>query len=263
MIHNQASRLATGLVNNKIIESESHDIYTYGFELIISAMVNILLMALISIAFFCYYDWVLFLAAFIPLRTTAGGYHASSHLKCIIIGTLFFTILLVITQLQVNWIVAIPAIVIISLILILVFSPVEAKNKNGLGEFTIENVTAGNYVLVIKRPGYLRRCMNVTISINSPGTVELAPPNTDPTDDEIFKLWYGDADDSYKVDNDDLALVLEQMGLGITASSTLYKPGCDFDASGAADTDDIDLIFENWAKYISQYAGGENVDYFS
>jgi accessory gene regulator B len=128
-IHNQASRLATGLVNNKIIEDMSHDVYTYGFELIISATVNILLIAIVSIVFKRYYDWLLFLAAFIPLRTTAGGYHASSHIRCIIVGTITFTVLLAISRMQINWTILILAIAVMSFLIILVFSPVEAPNK--------------------------------------------------------------------------------------------------------------------------------------
>lgn len=129
IIHKLALWFASYLVKNKLIEKASQDVYTYGFELILSATTNILLMALISIAFCCYYDWVLFLAAFIPLRTTAGGYHASSHLRCIMVGTIVYTILLLITQLHVNWAGTAVAIVFISFLLILVLSPVEVQNK--------------------------------------------------------------------------------------------------------------------------------------
>lgn len=129
MIHNQASRLASRLVNNKIIESTSHDVYTYGFELILSGAVNILLMAIVSIAFRRYYDWILFLVAFILLRTTAGGYHAKSHIGCIMVGTIAFALLLAASRLQINWTIFILVTSIISLVLILIFSPVEAHNK--------------------------------------------------------------------------------------------------------------------------------------
>lgn len=134
MIHNWASRLATGLVNSRIIEETSHDVYTYGFELIISAAVNIFLMALVSISFHRYYDWLLFLAAFVPLRTTAGGYHASSHIKCIMVGTIAFTVLLAVSRILIDWTSAILAIAVMSFILILIFSPVEARNKKLVDE---------------------------------------------------------------------------------------------------------------------------------
>ncbi|MCL2153798.1 MAG: accessory gene regulator B family protein [Oscillospiraceae bacterium] len=129
MIHNQASRLATGLINKRIIDENTHEVYTYGIELIISAFINILLMVIISTIFQQYYDWLLFLAAFIPIRSIAGGYHAGSHLNCIVVGTICFTILLLVCRLKINWEIVILTIAILSFSLILSFSPVEAHNK--------------------------------------------------------------------------------------------------------------------------------------
>jgi len=129
MIHNQAAKFATGLVNKRIIEEKSHDVYTYGFEVVISALINALLMAIISIGFRRYYDWLLFLVAFIPLRRTAGGYHANSHFTCIMVGTVVFTTLLAISRVQLDWSIIIPLITVMSFLVILLFSPVEAHNK--------------------------------------------------------------------------------------------------------------------------------------
>ena len=129
MIHQRAGRIASGLVKRKVIDEKQHEVYTYGFELIVSALINILLMAIISIAFRRYYDWLLFLAAFVPLRMTAGGYHAGSHMKCIIVGTVGFTALLALCRFWGDWIIAILLIAALSFLLILSFSPVEAHNK--------------------------------------------------------------------------------------------------------------------------------------
>ena len=129
MIHNRASRMATRLVNNKIIDGSSHDVYTYGFELMLSGLANVVLIVMVSFAFHRYYDWVLFLSAFIPLRTTAGGYHASTHFRCIITGTTIFAILLLTCQLRIDWTRVILTVSTISFILVLSFSPVEVSNK--------------------------------------------------------------------------------------------------------------------------------------
>jgi accessory gene regulator B len=128
-IKKQATKLSNGLVNINVIERESHAIYVYGFELLISAAVNILLMAIISIVFRNYFGWVLFLISFISLRTTAGGYHASSHAKCIIITTTGFTALLLLSRINIDWTNIIIFTAVISFILILLMSPVEADNK--------------------------------------------------------------------------------------------------------------------------------------
>jgi len=128
-IKKQATKLSNRLVNINVIERESHAIYVYGFELLISAAVNVLLMAIISIAFRNYFGWVLFLISFISLRTTAGGYHASSHAKCIIITTTGFTTFLLLTRINIDWTNIIIFTAVISFILILLMSPVEADNK--------------------------------------------------------------------------------------------------------------------------------------
>ena len=129
MIKKQALKLSLGLANNNVIAKDSQAVYTYGFELLISAFINILLMIIISIAFRNCYAWILFLASFIPLRTTAGGYHANSHAKCILVTAMSFTILLLFSRLSLDWTTIVLSTAIISLLLILLLSPVEAKNK--------------------------------------------------------------------------------------------------------------------------------------
>lgn len=129
MIHNCAEKIAADLINRKVVDDTSREVYAYGFELLISGIVNVLLAACISIAFRRYFDWFLFFAAFIPLRTTAGGYHASTHMMCIIVGTTTFAVLFAICRIQISWTSTILVISIMSFLLLIVFSPVEAHNK--------------------------------------------------------------------------------------------------------------------------------------
>jgi accessory gene regulator B len=129
MIHEQASKLTAMMVSRNIITDELREVYTYGLELIVSALINILLIAIISIFLQRYYDWLLFLCAFIPLRMFAGGYHANSHFKCIIVGSIGFLLFLAISRLQINWTIIILVTAVLSLLAILLFSPTEAHNK--------------------------------------------------------------------------------------------------------------------------------------
>jgi len=149
MIHEQASRLTSWLVSKKIIEEKVLEVYAYGFELIVSGLINILLMAITSVLFGRYYDWLLFLAAFIPLRMTAGGYHASSHFKCISVGTVGFSVLLAVSSLPTDWTIFILVIATLSFLLILLFSPVEARNKKLKEEHCKNNRVASIYVGVV------------------------------------------------------------------------------------------------------------------
>ena len=131
MIKKAAAGYTGWLCANGIVAPEKNKIYAYGMELVLSGLVNILSVLLISILLFHPVDGPLFLATFIPLRTTAGGYHANSHLSCnlVFLGTFivleglgywlqeYCTVHLYLT------------IAVISLVTLLLLSPSEAKNK--------------------------------------------------------------------------------------------------------------------------------------
>ena len=79
----------------------------------------------------CPADGLLFLVAFIPLRTTAGGYHANSHLSCNIVFLSTFVALECLGHLLLKYgsVILYLAIAVISLVTLLILSPSEAKNK--------------------------------------------------------------------------------------------------------------------------------------
>ena len=130
----------------------------------------------------------------------------------------------------------------------------------GLGEFTIENVPYGDYVLYIKRPGYLVRCMNINISATDPDVVELTPPPTDPADNGLFRLWWGDCNGDLTVDDDDGAMV--QGLFNVNARSPLYDPACDLNGDGLIDILDLLMLFDKFGCCAWDYAGAGDVDFF-
>jgi len=134
-------------------------------------------------------------------------------------------------------------------------------NSAGVGSFTIPNVPEGKYVLYIKRPGYLARPMNVTITSASPDTVLLAPP--DPYENGVFHLWAGDVDGSLRVDNDDIALIIEAMEVGAHYPGPFYSANADLNADGLINDLDIMYVLENWNKTVRDYPGAADVDVFS
>jgi len=128
------------------------------------------------------------------------------------------------------------------------------------GSFTFTNVPNGNYVLYIKRPGYLIRAMPVTINDASPSVVTLAPPGT--AEGGIFRLWWGDCNDDYRIDNDDVLMIIERMGMGVNAFHSLYTAACDMNGDGLIDNDDIQMVLEMWDRNILQYPGASSVNPF-
>jgi accessory gene regulator B len=75
------------------------------------------------------FAWIAFLVGFAPLRTTAGGYHASSHMGCYCISTIVYGICLSITMYVPVNSKALIGLTMVAFIIILLFSPVEAPNK--------------------------------------------------------------------------------------------------------------------------------------
>ena len=137
----------------------------------------------------------------------------------------------------------------------------EPSSGAGIGRFTIENVPFGNYVLTIKRPGFLVRAMNVTITAANPDMITLVAPGTD--ENGVFRLWWGDCNDDFRIDNEDIMMILELMELGVVATNALYSPHCDINADGVIDNEDIMMVLERWNRYASEYAGANTVDFFS
>ena len=140
------------------------------------------------------------------------------------------------------------------------------NGKGGVGEFTIQNVPFGTYVLYIKRPGYLARAMMVTVAATSPDLIELVPmdPN-DPNDvdDGIFNLWAGDCYEDYRIDNSDVLVIIEALNLSAGWGQTTYSPHLDLNADGRCDNEDILMILQggHWDAAPMDYAGSNGVDF--
>jgi accessory gene regulator B len=94
MIHEKAQHLSEAMARRGVFEAEDIPVYAYGFELMISTAVNILTVIAVSLVFGAPLAWIFFLLPFIPLRLTAGGYHANSHLGCCITFGVAYALLL-------------------------------------------------------------------------------------------------------------------------------------------------------------------------
>jgi len=134
------------------------------------------------------------------------------------------------------------------------------KDGTGLGDFTFTGVPDGDYVLYIKRPGYLTRAMKVTISGEPGSTINLEPPGT--ADGGVFNLWWGDCTDDMRIDNDDVLMILEMIANNVNAFSPLYNASCDLNADGLIDNEDILMALEMWNRMVRMYPGAADVNFY-
>lgn len=124
-----SSQLVGRLAAHGYIEQLKIPIYVYGFELLISTIITLILMILISAVSGSPVIWLFFLLGFVPARIFSGGYHAKTHFVCYTVFSTFFALSCTVC-LAFSFNVSFALITSIVLFgTILIFSPVEAINK--------------------------------------------------------------------------------------------------------------------------------------
>ena len=129
MIKQLSQRLAKSIVSSGASNGHSAAAIGFGLELIFTYLFGTSILVIISILCHQPIAWLLFILGFAPLRTTAGGFHAKSHLSCFIISACLFTLSLAFSFL-ISWSRSIPLTIgLIALILVYYWSPIQANNK--------------------------------------------------------------------------------------------------------------------------------------
>lgn len=130
VITSLAQCIAEFLLKNEAIDGKKLDIYIYGFEVLISGLINILIGLFIGLLFSQVVECSIFLFVFITLRKYCGGYHADTYLKCNLIFT--WNLVCVMIILEFPFIIPLYIFVIIcilSLIAFTLYSPIESIYK--------------------------------------------------------------------------------------------------------------------------------------
>lgn len=122
-------RLTDYLVINEIIRYEEREIYSYGLHQGFLIIINIITTMLVGFLLGGFWEIIIFMVAYIPLRIYGGGYHARTQLRCyffsivLIVGALFLIKTIPITTLSIL------TISIIAGMTVYLLAPVEDKNK--------------------------------------------------------------------------------------------------------------------------------------
>ncbi|MDR0918504.1 MAG: accessory gene regulator B family protein [Oscillospiraceae bacterium] len=130
MITDVAQNIADYLRKKNIIEQNKLDIYTYGFELMISNFISVLVALIIGMISSELIAVSIFMITFIMLRKFSGGYHADTYLKCNAFFALNVIIMIfLIKTIDSNNIWLHTAVCLIGLATIFILSPIENINK--------------------------------------------------------------------------------------------------------------------------------------
>ena len=77
MLHRLSERIALSVYNNS--DKIPLDIYIYGFELLVSSVIETISLLLIGLLTGKFVETVIFIISFSSIRVFSGGYHANSY----------------------------------------------------------------------------------------------------------------------------------------------------------------------------------------
>jgi len=132
VIYEFSNKISSKLIGKKIIKEDDKEVYTYGFEIIISSLLILIGMVILGIIFRCLLKVIVFILFFCSLRVQAGGYHAKSHWKCFIYFLLSCFLAILISHLLLDFdknLIIIILVLIESCIIIITYAPVDTVNK--------------------------------------------------------------------------------------------------------------------------------------
>lgn len=124
-----AVKIVNNLVHSGVIKEEDAEIYIYGINQILTSVLNMSSALIIGLIFGVFPEIAVFMAAYIPLRSFAGGYHAKTPLSCYV----FSVIMLIVVSIGLkylhlaDWVYY--AVLVAATLVVLVLSPVEDRNK--------------------------------------------------------------------------------------------------------------------------------------
>lgn len=124
-----SQKIAENLKHSSIIDSEEQELYAYGFKQGFIIVLNLVTTLAIGLLLGKVLEISLFMTAYIPVRTYAGGYHAKTTFRCYLLSVMMLTaVTLCIKYLWLPNIVY-DFVMIASIVVVLLFSPVEDSNK--------------------------------------------------------------------------------------------------------------------------------------
>ena len=124
-----AGKIVNNLVHSGVIKEEDAEIYIYGINQILTSVLNVSSALIIGLIFGVFPEIAVFMAAYIPLRSFAGGYHAKTPLSCYV----FSVIMLIVVSIGLkylhlaDWVYY--AVLVAATLVVLVLFPVEDRNK--------------------------------------------------------------------------------------------------------------------------------------
>lgn len=78
-------KICRNLEQSGIVKAEDSELYIYGINQILFAILNLSSALIIGVICGVFFEVALFMVAYIPLRSFAGGVHAKTPLRCLVL----------------------------------------------------------------------------------------------------------------------------------------------------------------------------------
>lgn len=129
MVRKVSQKVTDRLLVRKVIRYEDYEIYQYGLEQLFTNVLDVMTLLVIGLSMGMIWQGIVFVFSFMLLRKYAGGYHASTPLKCYLLTTLVIIGgLSVMKYIEINAFISL-GLLVVSSVVILLFAPVESENK--------------------------------------------------------------------------------------------------------------------------------------
>jgi len=124
-----SERIAASLMVKGVICSEDKDLYVYGLRQGAQILLNIFTTIATGLVFGMLWQSLVFMLAYIPLRTYAGGYHAKTQLRCYLSSTAAMIGVLLLVKLVLWTMPVCLTVAAVAGVIIFFLAPVEDSNK--------------------------------------------------------------------------------------------------------------------------------------
>lgn len=155
MITKVSQKVTDRLLSRNVIKDEDYEIYQYGLEQIFTSIMDLMTLLAIGVIMGMIWQCIIFVLSFMLLRKYAGGYHASTPLRCYLLTTLIITVALsVMKYIEINYFIY-WGLFISSSIVTFLLSPMESENKR------LDDIER----IVYRKQTFLIWCAEVSIAV--------------------------------------------------------------------------------------------------
>ena len=131
MINKLSKFFTEKLLVNGAISNEEQELYIYGFFMLLSQSMYLILACIFGLILGCFIESIVFYIAFQFIRRFAGGYHAATETRCEIMSTLSILACIIVIKLSKTYDIQTALLIIsaLSAVCIFLFAPLDTPEK--------------------------------------------------------------------------------------------------------------------------------------